>query len=310
MSMNRVWFASGLRGMTAKRIQLDLMRQGFMQGPADKFADGDFGDNTVRALGKLQLARGLPNTGSVDAATWAQLTADPLPTLFERCMGVTAEFEGHGFGLVQGNFDGAGLTWGLIGFTLSNGEIQEIIKTAELQVPGTLERVFGPLAAIWRNVVAMPRAAQISWADGISIGASKTATPPEWKSAFARLGDEPAVKRIQLHRAYEAYFVPAVATARKLQLTSELGVALAFDCHVQNGASRTQAVAQLQPLAGTLPERDMRLRFANQVADNSAARWREDVRGRKTTLAQGYSPNFRGKSYTLAHWGLAEYAAA
>ncbi|HQR19747.1 MAG TPA: peptidoglycan-binding protein [Burkholderiaceae bacterium] len=307
--MARTWFAKGLRGMIAKRIQLDLLRQGFFVGPPDKFADGVFGNDTTTALSRLQAARSLPLTGTVDETTWQQLTHDPLPTLFERCLSITAEFEGHGFGLLQGNFDSAGLTWGVIGFTLSNGEIQKLLAEAEAAVPGTLDRVLGPLAAIWRAKTALPLAKQIAWADGISSGPDKSRVPPEWKDAFARLGDEPIVKRLQMQRAYDAYFVPAAATWRRLKLSSELGVALCFDCHVQNGASRVQAVDELAPLAGRIGEADMRSRLANRVADLSSPKWREDVRGRKTTIALGEA-DFRSRHYRLADWGLGEFAAA
>lgn len=307
--MARTWFGKGLRGMIARRIQLDLLRQGFFVPPAEKFADGVYGNDTVGALSRLQAARGLPASGAVDTATWTQLTSEPLPTLFERCLSITAEFEGHGFGLLQGNFDGAGLTWGVIGFTLSNGEIQRLLAEAEAAVPGTLDRVLGPLAATWRAKTALPKAQLLAWADGISLGADKSAVLPEWKQAFARLGDEPVIKRLQMQRAYDAYFVPAAATARRLGLKSELGLALAFDCHVQNGASRVQAVAELAPLKGTLTEPAMRQRLALRVAELSAPRWRDDVRGRKTTLAQGGGP-FRGRTYALANWGLTEEKAA
>jgi peptidoglycan hydrolase-like protein with peptidoglycan-binding domain len=295
--------------MIARRIQIDLLRQGFFEGPADRFADGIFGNDTVAALSRLQSARSLPPSGAVDQATWQQLTNDPLPTLFERCLSVTAEFEGHGFGLLQGNFDGAGLTWGVIGFTLSNGEIQRLLAEAEAAVPGTLDRVLGPLAATWRAKTALPRAQQVAWADSISLGADKTTVQPEWKSAFARFGDEPIVKRLQMQRAYDAYFVPAASTARKLGLASELGVALAFDCHVQNGESRKRAVAELAPLAGKITEIDMRRRLADRVAAFSAPRWRDDVRGRKLTIAEG-GADFRGRRYVLANWGLGEFPAA
>jgi hypothetical protein len=307
--MSRTWFAKGLRGMIARRIQLDLLRQGFFVGPPDKFADGVFGNDTTTALSRLQSARSLPVTGSVEEETWQQLTTDPLPTLFERCLSITAEFEGHGFGLLQGNFDGAGLTWGVIGFTLSNGEIQKLLAEADAAVPGTLDRVLGSLAPVWRAKTALPRAQQVAWADSISSGPDKSRLPPEWKAAFARLGEEPIVKRLQMQRAYDAYFVPAAATWRKLKMSSELAVALCFDCHVQNGKSRVQAVEELAPLAGRITDADMRLRLANRVADLSSPKWREDVRGRKTTLARGEA-DFRGRHYRLANWGLGEFAAA
>jgi peptidoglycan hydrolase-like protein with peptidoglycan-binding domain len=80
--MARTWFAKGLRGMIAKRIQLDLLRQGFCVGAPEKFADGVFGNDTTTALSRLQAARSLPVTGVVEEATWMQLTSEPLPTLF------------------------------------------------------------------------------------------------------------------------------------------------------------------------------------------------------------------------------------
>ena len=306
--MARLWFGKGLRGMIAKRIQLDLARQRFAVGPIEKFADGIFGNDTANALSRLQAARRLPVSGAVDTATWQQLTSEPLPTLFERCLSITAEFEGHGFGLLQGNFDGAGLTWGVIGFTLSNGEIQKLLGEAEAAMPGTMARVLGPLAFIWRDTMALPLARQVAWAHSISSGPNKADVPADWRAAFMRLGDEPIVKRLQMQRAFDGYFEPAAATARQLQLASELGVALAFDCHVQNGRSRVRAVAELAPLAGQLPEREMRARLARRVAALSAPRWRADVLGRKTTLASGEAV-FRGRSYRLALWGLGEHAA-
>lgn len=307
--MNRTWFSRGLRGMTAKRIQLDLLRQGFVAGPPDKFVDGDYGGLTETALRALQTKRQLQVTGTVDTATWRQLTTEPLPTLFERCLGLTADFEGHGFGLLEGNFDGAGLTWGIIGFTLSNGEIQTLLREAEAAVPGTLARVLGPLAGEWADVMKRPRAQQLAWADSISSGPNQGNVPPAWKQAFAALGDEPVVKRLQMQRAYDAYFVPATATAKQMKLKSELGIALAFDMHVQNGSSRKKAVAELAPLAGKLPEPEMRRRLAQRVAAYSSAAFSADVLSRKLTIAEGQG-TVHGRSYRLAAWGLSEAKAA
>jgi hypothetical protein len=307
--MTRTYFSKGLKGLIAKRIQTDLLRQGFTAGPLDKFIDGDFGGHTVAALTQLQTARNMSATGAVDEPTWQQLTHDPLPTLFERCLSLTASFEGHGFGLLQGNFDGAGLTWGIIGYTLSNGEIQALLAAAEAAVPGTLARVMGPLAAQWQVQMGKPGVAQITWADSISSPTNKANVPPEWRSAFARLGDEPIIKRLQMERAYQSYFVPATATAQKLKMTSELGIALAFDMHVQNGGSRVAAVAAMQPQAGKISEAQMRRELAQKVAANSAIAWQADVLARKLTVATGQGTT-HGSTYTLAAWGLGEFDAA
>ncbi len=307
--MSRTWFSKGLKGMIARRIQSDLLRQGFVAGPVDKFVDGDFGRNTESALRALQQARSLPASGAVDAATWGQLTPDPLPALFERCLSLTAAFEGHGFGLVQGNFDGAGLTWGVIGFTLSHRQIQAITSDAEAAEPGLLSRCFDALAPEWQRVCAKPLAQQLVWANSISIGASKTGVRADWLRAFARLGDAPVVKRIQMQRAYDKYFVPAAASARRLGLKSEIGLALAFDVHVQNGGFKPDAFELASRLPASTAEPRRRLLLANAVADSASTRWQADVRERKTSVARA-SGQVHGASYTLAAWGLDETAAA
>lgn len=307
--MNRIWFAKGLKGMIARRIQADLLRQGFVVGTPDKFVDGDFGRNTESAVKLLQEDRALPATGAIDAATWSQLTPDPLPSLFERCLGLTAAFEGHGFGLVQGNFDGAGLTWGVIGFTLANRQIQAITADAEAASPGLLERCMKTLASDWQRICATPLAQQLVWANSISSGHDLTAVRADWLRAFACLGDDPIVKHIQMQRAYDKYFVPAAASARKLRLKTEIGVALAFDVHVQNGGFKSDAYAMSAHLSASTPELQRRLALADAVADSALPRWQTDVRERKLGIARGKGL-VHGASYMLAAWGLDEIKAA
>ena len=307
--MARIYFSRGCKGMVAKRIQTDLQRQKFVVGDPSKFADGDFGGNTFASLQKLQTARGLPATGVVELVTWQQLTPDPLPSLFERCLQVTASFEGHGFGLAQGNFDGAGITWGVIGFTLASREIQAILSTSEKQMPGTLLRVMGPLASQWLTVAAKPLSQQIAWANAMSSGATKERLPADWVSAFARLGDEPAIKRIQMQRAYDRYFVPCAASARTLKLQSELGVLLAFDVHVQNGSFKPAAFALAAALPASTPEAVRRDRLAQAVAHSARPQYQGDVLSRKRTIASGQG-NVHGAAYSLGAWGLGEGLAA
>ncbi len=307
--MARIYFSRGCKGMIAKSIQTNLQRQGFVVGNPLRFVDGDFGGKTQTALQALQTARALPATGAVDGATWQQLTTAPLPSLFERCLQVTAAFEGHGFSLAKGNFDGAGITWGVIGFTLLHLEIQAVLGTAEQQSPGTLARLMGPLAAQWQAITAQSLGHQIAWANAMSAGAGKQGLPVPWLQAFQRLGDDPAIQHIQMQRAYDRYFVPCAAAAVPLQLQSELGILLAFDVHVQNGGFKADAVALAAALPITSAEAVRREKLAVSVARSARPQYYTDVLSRKKTIARGQG-TVHGAAYTLASWGLGEDAAA
>ena len=306
--MSRTLFSRGLRGATASRIQRDLLRQGFSSGPVDKFIDGTFGGFTEAALQSLQADRQLNVTGAVDTDTWPELTSDPVPGLFERCLDLTADFEGHGFELLQGNFDGAGLTWGVIGFTLASREIQQLLAEAEAMSPGILDRNLGPLANDWRVIVQQPMKKQLAFADKLSEGAAKASVKHEWKVAFAALGREPVIQRLQMKRAHEGFFVPAQRAAQRLNLVTELGVALAFDVHVQNGGFKSEAFALAASLGDSVSEFELRERLADSVADSGRPGFREDVRARKQTLASGHGVVHGGR-YELRAWGLDEFLA-
>src|SRR2546423_9592441 len=116
--MARIFFQrapSGFRtvqGELIKKIQQRLISGGFLQ---DK-ADGGFGGNSESAVRSFQQQNQLPATGKVDDQTWQKLMSSPAPELKQRCLQLTADFEGTGFTKAVGNFDGAGVTWGIIGF--------------------------------------------------------------------------------------------------------------------------------------------------------------------------------------------------
>src|SRR5690242_14247066 len=106
------------RGQIVKNIQTKLQMS---------LVDGVFGNDTDKAVRQWQTTNKLSSNGSVDDTTWSALMHSPPPSLMERALQLTAAFEGNGFGFANGNFDGQGLTWGIIGFTWSNNEVQQIL---------------------------------------------------------------------------------------------------------------------------------------------------------------------------------------
>jgi hypothetical protein len=223
---------------------------------------------------------------------------------------LTAAFEGHGFTLAQGNFDGAGITWGIIGFTLAGGELGNIIRRVNADHPGMLQDAFGSEAArqLLQGIAETP-AQQIAFADSISQGALKAVLAEPWLSGFRRLGSDPAVQQLQLAIVSRDYFQPALATANSFQLKAELGMALVFDIHVQNGGVSAAAAQEIRQTMRDHPsdrEQDLRVAIANAVADNAKnVKYREDVRQRKLTIATG-SGQVHGGTFVLRNWGLAE----
>jgi hypothetical protein len=87
---------------------------------------------------------------------------------------------------------------------------------------------------------------------------------------------------------------------------AELGLALCFDIHVQNGSIKPSARDRIRNEVAAQPihkERELRAIVANAVADASRPQFREDVRSRKLTLATG-AGQVHGATYVLRNWGL------
>jgi hypothetical protein len=134
---------------------------------------------------------------------------------------------------------------------------------------------------------------------------------PAWRDAFARFGGLPQVQQEQRRLAHDNYFLPALQTARDFGLVSELGAALCFDIHVQNGGIGTRARSLLRAGLRAWPPRrelDLRRLLANAVADAALPRFAEDVRARKMAIATG-AGTVHGLQLVLENWGLTEMEA-
>jgi hypothetical protein len=238
----------------------------------------------------------------VDSATWIGLTGKAFPTIEERALQLTADFEGHGFTLLQGNYDGAGLTWGIIGYTLKHGEITRIIREVD---PAIVYRAFGSLAPELYGAIDKSTQARLEWADSISIGRSRAGVLPEWKDAFERFGNEPEVRRIQLEHV-APYQKIARRDMGRFGLTSDPAFALCFDVAVQNGgvdsSEGTWIHSRIRQTGATTERQKMDI-IAQVIAQTSNPRWRKGVWSRKSTIAQGEG-TVNGSKYLMSAWGV------
>lgn len=294
----RTLLGVGAIGAIVATVQTRLTAAGF----DTKGADGIYGQNTAMAVMAFQSARSLPASGAVDETTWTSLMNAPIPAVGERCLQLTASFENHGFGLAIGNFDGALLTWGIVGFTMASGEVQAIVLAIQQAAPGLLTQAFGAGADTLLSVLHAPRDRQQAWADSVTLPNGLLAEP--WRTRFQQFGSFPQVQQEQIRRVQADYLSPAIATARGLSFQSELGLALCFDVHVQNGGIKSAAMAQIQQQRSPeMSEAQLRSIVANAVADFARPPWRDDVRSRKLTVATGQG-TVHGHGYVLDNWGL------
>jgi hypothetical protein len=312
--MGRIFFQrapSGfrtVRGELIKRIQQTLKAGGFYNDTTD----GIYGNNSELAIQKFQQERQLPPTGKVDDQTWQSLMSSPAPDLKQRCLQVTADFEGTGFTKAVGNFDGAGITWGIIGFTLSNGELGALLKEIETAQHDVFVSAFGEQRhGKILEVIDQPKAKQMAFANSISVGSKKMKILDEWDQSFIKLGSDPAVQEIQLQRT-KKYFDIAERDVGRFNVKNELGLALCFDTAVQNGGiDQTEATRIRKKIEQTPPatQQDLRLIITNVVAENSNPEFIEDVRKRKLSFATGKG-TVHGSKYDVKTWGLDEFPAA
>ena len=304
--MAKILLAKGARGELVRKIQVALTDQGF----DPRGTDGQFGKDTEAAVKSFQQARSLEPTAKVDALTWSALFGASIPTVQERSLQLTAAFEGHGFTLAQGNFDGAGITWGIIGFTLKHGELGKIILRIFAEKPSLVQQAFGDNADELIDILKSPKAVQMRFADAISQGTTKATIKEPWRTGFRVFGEIADVQALQLELADKDYGRPASATADRFGLKSELGRALAFDIHVQNGSIKPSAEAEILETLQDTPistEQERRVIIANAVADASTSH-KEDVRARKLTIATG-TGKVHSEAFVLSNWGLDESVA-
>jgi peptidoglycan hydrolase-like protein with peptidoglycan-binding domain len=302
--MARVLFAKGVHGEIVRKLQRRLAAAGF----DPKGIDGGYGDNTRKAVRAFQRRNGLQPTGEVTVRTWRGLMGSKIPPVRDRSLQLTAAFEGHDFTLAEGNYDGAGITWGIVGFTLKHGELGKIVLEIQKRHPALVREAFRGKTDELLGILRSSKARQLAFANAISVGANKVRLRQPWRSAFRRFGEMEPVQALQLKLANRDYFQPARQTARALRLKTELGIALAFDIHVQNGGVSSAALREIKRHLAEHPierEQERRVIIANAVANHAVPQFREDVRSRKLAIATG-AGRVHGELFVLRNWGLAD----
>lgn len=291
----------GSKGEEVRKIQEKLKTLGIYRGPLD----GDFGGGTDSAVRLFQQREGLEADGVVGPATWGKLMAGEAPrpsvgyqTLDYRCLALTGSFEtGKGipdcFAGVSGDFDGQGISFGVLQWNFGQGSLQPLLKKMFTECPERSRATFHEQYDVLVSKLADGKANLMAFARSIQHPTKHFLYEP-WRGMFKSLGRTEEFQRIEVGAANALYW-----SARQLcadyGLWSERATALMFDIKVQNGSIKAAVKEQILSDFGKLPaglgEDDLevaRMRIvANRRADAANSRWREDVRCRKLCLANG-----------------------
>jgi LAS superfamily LD-carboxypeptidase LdcB len=227
------------------------------------------------------------------------------------------------FGSFTGDFDGQGLSLGLLQWNIGTGSLQPLLQAFAREHPDRFAAAFGAEADELRAVLREQRPRQLAWARGINTGDRRQPIREPWSSHFRRLGEDAAFQRIQL-RAVRPRMDAARRYGRHFGLTTERGLALMFDIVTQQGAywitcKRERCVrrarliqerrdAEARRLGRELSELELMAIIANVVGDVALERWREKVRDRKMMIVRGRG-RVHGHEFDLARdFGLTDGA--
>ncbi len=219
----------------------------------------------------------------------------------EKALRITNYFEtgnrgALGFERLAGNFDGQGISFGVMQWNIGSGTLQPLLLELARKHPDRFDAVFGPHAAPLRALLERGvKAEQLRWA--VSIDAGGRAVVEPWKTYFQRLGADPAFQAVQLRRI-RTEMDQAIALARKYGLRTERGLAFMFDVVTQHGPGWDRVKGRGSEIerrrseeerrrGGPLGERELLLLIAAVIAESVNPKWREVVRQRRLAIANG-----------------------
>ncbi len=310
-----ITLALGTHGEQVRQIERRLEELNLYAGPID----GAFGGGVQSGVKAFQRSHGLTPDGIVGPATWAalfpgkqppdetELTKNPLT---QRCLALTGTFE-TSVGApdcycgLAGNFDKQGISFGVLQWNLGQGTLQQLWSDMIAAHGDIAQTVFQDHLPALVAMLAMPRQQQLQWAQSIQDPRRFAVFEP-WKGMFKALGRTPEFQAVQVRHA-DQLRETAVTMCRNFGLASERALALMFDICVQNGAINRTTAATIRADFDALPPGDapgmevakMRI-VANRRAEAAAARYVEDVRVRKLTIANGQG-TVHNVPYDLEH---------
>lgn len=218
---------------------------------------------------------------------------DKNTTLMKRILAVIGTIETSSpapgcFSKVAGDFDGAGISFGIFQWNIGQNTLQPLLKEFFVRYDTLAKQVFAGKYDIVKSMLTRPISEQLAWARSIQKN-NKPSIP--YDSIFKTLGETEEFQNIQINAA-KSYFDRGVKMAKEYGLTSELGIGLMVDIAVQNGSINAKTkdiiVKEIAAKGFQNNEQEKMKIIANRRAEAANAKWVEDVRKRKLMFANGF----------------------
>ncbi len=292
----------GSRGSDVRLLERKLKSSDLYTGTID----GIFGGGVESAVKVFQQHHGLQPNGIVDCETWSALfpgTAIPPSPLQnrplpERCLALTGSFETSSgfpecFSELTGDFDGEGISFGVLQWNLGQGTLQPLLSSMLKEDPQTMSEIFQDHLSDLQHTLESSLDGQLQWALSIQDPRRSEIFEP-WNGLFQALGRTASFQMLEVDHS-ERIYGQALSLCNEYGLDTDRGVALLFDICVQNGGIGSETGARIRADYASISDNDSasdiqvaRMQaVANRVAECSRPEFVEDVRTRKLTIANG-----------------------
>lgn len=251
-------------------------------------------------------------TSALDVLSPSELKAVKITSTFETG-------RAGGFGGLTGNFDGQGLSFGLMNFTIKAGSLIPLLQEFINKFPARYAAIFGKDAERFKEIVFAMKPdpknpkrrvrdveRQMEFVNkqmnSIPFKASKNKIVEPWKTYFGKLETDSEFRKIQVKAVRRA-----LGKARKwfdyFGFKTERGLAFMFDLVSSHGGAwldapkfkgrrkalldKMLAAKKAQLGRSALTELEKMEVIANMIADASLPEWREKARLRKLWFVRG-----------------------
>lgn len=214
--------------------------------------------------------------------------------MLETALKITGKFEGSGFDSFAGDFDGMGVSVGILQWNYGMGTLQKLLKSYHDK--------FGLIPAKCFPE-AIDASAHMPAEEAVKF--AKKMQTAEWKKAWKSFLVTPQMKEVQMG-ALKPYADRALQLQRKWELKSVRSYCFFFDVAVQNGSMKVvmpkpasveafkrivsradQHNRELWETDVPTAEQTILMQAAWERAQLATVKWRTDVFVRKATIAMG-----------------------